>query len=67
MWCARYHPLDEGNETWLKREQLLHRIDDLPAICEPDQVFHSVLMSKDHAKLREFVRILSSRMGKVSI
>ena len=58
----RYHLLDKGNQSWLKREQLLDQISQMPEIKQPENIFQSVLTAEDQAALREFVDEFASRM-----
>ena len=42
-----YHPSDNGNETWLKREQIIASIQELEKISDPSSIFRTVLTVED--------------------
>ena len=47
--------MDNGNECWLKREQIVDAIDKLPCIDKPEHAFHTVLNAEDLVALRTMV------------
>ena len=46
-----YHPSDDGNATWLKRDEIIQRIQELDVITEPSSIFRTVL-NVDDEKVR---------------
>ena len=46
-----YHPSDDGNTTWLKRDEIIQRIQELEAITDPSSIFRTVL-NVDDEKVR---------------
>ena len=42
-----YHPADQGNATWLKRDEIIQRIQELEVITEPSSIFCTVLTVDD--------------------
>ena len=47
-----YHPSDDGNATWLKRDEIIQRIQELEVITEPSSIFRTVLTVDDEKVLR---------------
>lgn len=42
-----YHPSDNGNSTWLTREQIIESISELESITDPVSIFRTVLTVED--------------------
>jgi len=42
-----YHPSDDGNKTWLQREQIIESIQELEMITDPSSIFRTVLTVED--------------------
>jgi len=53
-----YHPMDKGNDTWLKREEVIQRIQSVSKIYEPERIFQTVLNADDERMLRYLVDTL---------
>ena len=56
-----YHPLEDGNATWLQRDALIEAIHELKAITDPKNVFRTVLGPEDKVKLIGIVSEMSER------
>ena len=57
-----YDPLDGGSESWIKRQDLIKLIQDLPPLCEPRYAFHTVLTAEDFEVLRAITRNLHDQI-----
>ena len=56
-----YHPMDKGHSSWLKRDELIKLLNELPPIRDPLDTFHTVLTVEDCAMLRCIVKTLKNR------
>ena len=56
------HPLDKGNDSWLKRPQLLDAIRALEPITEPSAIFSTVLTVSDEHALHTMVSEMAGRV-----
>jgi hypothetical protein len=56
-----YHPLNKGHSSWLKRKELIQKINALPPIRDPLKTFHTVLSLTDGEFVRTTVKALKDR------
>ena len=58
------HPLDQGNSTWLTRQQLIDEISTMQAIHDTSAMFQSALTPQDEATLCYLVNELDERVSR---
>lgn len=59
-----YHPSDDGNPTWSKRDQIVESIQELEVITNPSHIFRTVLNVEDEKSLRDIVTSLANRVAE---
>ncbi|KAL1525018.1 hypothetical protein AB1Y20_019893 [Prymnesium parvum] len=56
-----YHLLDRGPESWLRRPSIVARIQALPPIEQPSNLFQSVVGDADKESLRRLLKEMSEK------